>query len=98
MRGYHPFLQFLQVYYFYDAQMQPGVLYIGEPPAGLPLAAVLSQAISRILNLPVVLPLDCLFAGPLDSLPTLQEYLTESASGSTGECAGLSESALQSNL
>lgn len=39
-----------------------GCVYIAEPPSNVPLAALLSRAISAALDLPLVLPLDALFA------------------------------------
>ena len=51
-----------QVAFF--ASQQPVRLIIASPPAGVPLSAVLSQALSFFLRLPPVAPFDSLL-GPL---------------------------------
>lgn len=46
-----------------------GCVYIANPPPSIPLPALLSRAVSAALGLPLVLPLDALFAvGTAESL------------------------------
>lgn len=52
-----------------------GAVYIGDPPAGAPVAALLSSAASRALGSPVVLPLDALFGRAPGSLTAVRDAL-----------------------
>lgn len=64
------------------------VVIVAEPPASVPLAALLSQAVSRMLGSPVTLPLDALFGSSRHVLGQLRGVL---APGSTGTSTGGTE-------
>ena len=68
------------------------VVIVAEPPAFVPLAALLSQAVSRMLGSPVTLPLDALFSSSRDVLGQLRGVL---APGSTGTSTGQHTGSLQ---
>ena len=55
-----------------------GATYIAEPPAGAPVAALLSAAASRVLGSPVPLPLDPLFSCTPKSVAAVQDALLPS--------------------
>ena len=61
------------------------MVIVAEPPASVPLAALLSQAVSRMLGSPVTLPLDALFGSSRDVLGQLRGVL---APGSIGTSTG----------
>lgn len=61
------------------------MVIVAEPPASVPLAALLSQAVSRMLGSPVTLPLDALFGSSRHVLGQLRGVL---APGSTGTSTG----------
>ena len=48
--------------------VQHGLLYVGVPPDGVPLASALAQAISREVGARLPLPLDALLAAAPDAL------------------------------
>ena len=52
-----------------------GAVYIAEPPAGVPVAALLSAAASRALGSPVALPLDALFGCAPASIRAVHDAL-----------------------
>ncbi len=58
----------LQVAFF--ASQQPPRLIVASPPAGVPLSAVLSQALASFLGLPPAAPFDALLA-PLLASPQM---------------------------
>ena len=68
-----------QVAFF--ASQQPARLIIASPPAGVPLSAVLSQALSSFLGLPPAAPFDALL-GPLLASPQLP--VAESGTADSG--------------
>lgn len=49
-----------------------GMLLVADPPAGVPLSAILSQAISAAFRSPVPLPLDALLNTNAASWSTMQ--------------------------
>jgi hypothetical protein len=72
------------VYEFYElpggdsgsAAATVGVLYVAQPPPGLPLSALLAQVLSRALGCPFTLPLHPLLEAPdAASLAQLQPML-----------------------
>ena len=73
----------LQVHLYVSEAEQ--VVIVAEPPASVPLAALLSQAVSCMLGSPVTLPLDALFGSSRNVLGQLRGVL---APGSTGTSTG----------
>lgn len=61
-----------------------GAVYIAEPPAGAPVAALLSAAASRALGSPVVLPLDSIFGRAPASLAAVHAALLLSSGEAYG--------------
>ena len=73
-----------QVYEFTDAS---GSIYIADPPPGVPLTALLAQALSRALGSPVPLPLAVLLACPAGQLPGLRAALVPQVpAGTSASC------------
>ena len=52
-----------------------GMLFVADPPQGVPLPAILSQAISAALSSPVPLPLDALLVASTAAWDTIQAAL-----------------------
>ena len=61
------------MYVFGDAKS--GMLLVADPPAGVPLSATLSQAVSAALRSPVPLPLDALLVTSAASWAAMQAAL-----------------------